>query len=79
MPWWEALRRFGTPTDESVLLSPIHVLFVEGIEDCSLVDKEVSELVDHQALEIAGRDAPSAWLVLSCPDMAVLAGRHAAS
>lgn len=52
--------------DPPALSSAISAFMTKRIEDRSFVGKEVSELIDHQVLEISCRYAPTVWLARSC-------------
>ena len=68
VPGLQVLRNLTTALDQPALVSPMRFI-ANGIEDCPLIGKKGAKPVDHQALEIAGRDAAALEWSLAAPMM----------
>jgi hypothetical protein len=49
----------ATARDQAFLTGTVGMFIANSVEDCALIRKEGAKPVDHQVLEIGGRDASS--------------------
>ena len=61
---WNLFGNLATTRDQALLVSAIGMFIANGIENCPLIGKKSAKPIDHQALEITGRDAAAICMVL---------------